>query len=585
MKKQLSKNLLWQSILSVVALGIFILLATGSYGFFHDKTEYLGNGVYESTEYYSEDEFKITTGKRDDKGRWHGPATIEFVDNSGLTDDNYTEEVNMVNGKRHGKCKTTYKHPGMGDYVHYTCYNMGNPVPCEKKTALLSAEYSSAFQVLSNKYPWFLFTLNAFGFEDEYVEAYMDTLETVLATYEFEYFDFDDYYAYTIYDLEETVYDSIIFFNSVYSIFQGLEELKNDELRLAVIDRCRSDGNSTYNIVNITYPGYLLSINDVGVIDQDFEEFCQDLDSCMTSYGNLDLEDPFFLDSVDTRMYRALSSIMDTKKSSSSALKSLKSADLYYAKNAIRNLWHQVNSELNILSFYLTPSDVATVVLNFMQQQYDQGDIVKRAVREAYFISQGVITVPTVTTEFSGGNSTTSVTLNGYVIEDGGADVTSRGIAWASFYNPTTDDHSETSGTGMGEFTVTLDGLTEGATYYARTFAINSAGTAYGNCISFVAQSTVGIEENILFDRDFNIYPNPASAFTTFSFQIESSENMVLTIVNLKGQVVYHHDPGSLPQGKNQIELDLSGIPGGMYHCQLTNNGTTKVTRKLVILH
>ena len=200
-------------------------------------------------------------------------------------------------------------------------------------------------------------------------------------------------------------------------------------------------------------------------------------------------------------------------------------------------------------------------------------------------MNTGVVSIPTVTTEFSGNNSATSVTLNGYVLEDGGAAVSSRGIAWATFYNPTTDDHTETSGTGTGSFAVTLDGLTEGETYYARTYAINSAGTAYGNCISFIAQSTVGIIENVPFDRDFNIYPNPASAITTFSFLVESSENMVLTIVNLKGQVAYHHDLGSLPQGKNQIEVDLSDIPGGIYNCQLTNNGTLKVTRKLVIVH
>lgn len=290
----------------------------------------------------------------------------------------------------------------------------------------------------------------------------------------------------------------------------------------------------------------------------------------MISYGPLDLEDPFFIDSVDTRMFRALSSILESAESSKSAIRSLKSTSVTSVNIDIRSTWNEVNSMLMSSLSDSSSVVVAEVVLYFMILQLDQGDIIKRSVRDAYFTSKGVISVPTVTTEFFGDNSATSVTLNGYVLEDGGAAVTSRGIAWAPFYNPTTNDPTENSGTGTGKFSVTLTGLTEGATYYARTFATNSTGTAYGNCISFTAQSTVGIEENILFDRNFNIYPNPASSITTFSFQIESTESMVLTIVDLKGQVVYQHDPGNLPRGENQIELDLSGLPGGIYSCQLT---------------
>ncbi len=108
--------------------------------------------------------------------------------------------------------------------------------------------------------------------------------------------------------------------------------------------------------------------------------------------------------------------------------------------------------------------------------------------------------------------------MKGYVIKDGGDAVTSRGIAWATVYNPTTNDNSVTSETGTGEFTVTLTGLTEGTTYYARTYATNSAGTAYGNCIGFVAAVPTDIVDNKIFTQVFTIYPNPASATATFSF-------------------------------------------------------------------
>lgn len=55
-----------------------------------------------------------------------------------------------------------------------------------------------------------------------------------MATYDFEDLDFDVYYQQVIDSLVETVYDSIITLNSILSIHQGLGELKNDELRMAL---------------------------------------------------------------------------------------------------------------------------------------------------------------------------------------------------------------------------------------------------------------------------------------------------------------------------------------------------------------
>ena len=51
-------------------------------------------------------------------------------------------------------------------------------------------------------------------------------------------------------------------------------------------------------------------LNDMEVADPDFEQFCQDLDDNLATYGSLDPEDPFFTDSVDARLFMALSAIM-----------------------------------------------------------------------------------------------------------------------------------------------------------------------------------------------------------------------------------------------------------------------------------
>lgn len=567
MKKHLHKKTLWQSLLSVVVFGVFVYFAVGSLGGISQQTTHLGNGVYETAKIYSDGKEEILTGKVDEDGRWNGEITIEYMDDFG--NPTGTETVNMINGKRDGESKTIYPN---GTYS-IQCYKMDEKIECEKSANISEADMT-AFQLLSDKYPWFIFKLNAFGFEDAYVEAYMDTLETVLNATVFELEEFDDYYEDVITILEETPYDSIISLNSMSTFFYGLELLKDSELRLAVIDRYRLD-SSTFIIVKTTYPGYLLSLQEGEVNEQDFEVFCQSLDDSLTSYGSLDLEDPFFIDSVDARMFRAINSIY-------SAEEPLKSAVVFSDNEDLRSIYSIVKSILKPSSLNSSPGEVAEVVLFYMLIQFDQADLIKQAVMKAYLMNNGVVSIPTVTTEFSSNNSATSVTMNGYVIEDGGAAVTSRGIAWATFYNPTTNEPSETSGTGTGSFAVTLNNLTEGTTYYARSYAINSAGTAYGNCITFTAASTSGME-SIVFAQDLKVYPNPASALTTFSFQLESSESMELIIVDMKGQVVFHNDLGSLPPGENQVKLDISGLRNGMYHCQLTNNGTIKVTRKLVI--
>jgi len=79
----------------------------------------------------------------------------------------------------------------------------------------------------------------------------------------------------------------------------------------------------------------------------------------------------------------------------------------------------------------------------------------------------------------------TSATVSGGVSSDGGASVTERGICYNTSGSPTTSNSVVTSGTGTGTFSISLSGLSQSTTYYARAYAINSAGTSYGSQISF----------------------------------------------------------------------------------------------------
>ena len=94
-------------------------------------------------------------------------------------------------------------------------------------------------------------------------------------------------------------------------------------------------------------------------------------------------------------------------------------------------------------------------------------------------------TIPSVKTSEASDISPTTATVAGNVTATGGVDVTERGIVWGKSENPTVEDNKEISGKGLGEFSVALSNLTIATTYYARAYAINSVGIAYGNMIQF----------------------------------------------------------------------------------------------------
>jgi hypothetical protein len=95
------------------------------------------------------------------------------------------------------------------------------------------------------------------------------------------------------------------------------------------------------------------------------------------------------------------------------------------------------------------------------------------------------VAVPTLITTDASGITQTTVTSGGTISNDGGATITERGIVYGTSTNPTTSNTKVTSGSGTGSFSINITGLTPNTTYYIRSYAINSAGTGYGNNITF----------------------------------------------------------------------------------------------------
>jgi uncharacterized protein (TIGR02145 family) len=99
--------------------------------------------------------------------------------------------------------------------------------------------------------------------------------------------------------------------------------------------------------------------------------------------------------------------------------------------------------------------------------------------------------VPTLTTTAISGITQTTAASGGDITSDGGGAVTARGVCWATTASPTISNTKTTDGTGTGIFTSSLTALLPGTLYHVRAYATNSAGTAYGNELTFTSGSVL----------------------------------------------------------------------------------------------
>ena len=99
----------------------------------------------------------------------------------------------------------------------------------------------------------------------------------------------------------------------------------------------------------------------------------------------------------------------------------------------------------------------------------------------------GTLTVSDIT-------SNTAV-VSGEVVHDGGASITEKGIVLNINPNPTLEDNDGkmSAGSGDGNFTLTLTGLTPATVYYVRAYATNSEGTAYSSQLNFTTEGELAV--------------------------------------------------------------------------------------------
>ena len=95
------------------------------------------------------------------------------------------------------------------------------------------------------------------------------------------------------------------------------------------------------------------------------------------------------------------------------------------------------------------------------------------------------INLPTVTTVEVTGVTVSTASCLCHVVDDGGAEVTERGVCWSTNAQPDISDFVYANGNGMGEYSVSMVDLSANTTYYVRAYAKNRKGVNYGEELIF----------------------------------------------------------------------------------------------------
>ncbi len=90
----------------------------------------------------------------------------------------------------------------------------------------------------------------------------------------------------------------------------------------------------------------------------------------------------------------------------------------------------------------------------------------------------------------------------------------------------------------------------------------------------------VGVNE-VANNNGLKVFPNPANASTTVSVEVANASDVVITIADLAGKVVYTNNLGTV-KGTQKVNVNTEALNGGIYMVNVSVNGTIS-TQKLVV--
>ena len=182
------------------------------------------------------------------------------------------------------------------------------------------------------------------------------------------------------------------------------------------------------------------------------------------------------------------------------------------------------------------------------------------------------IVLPTITTKAATQITKSSFRTGSFITSDGNGLITSKGICYSKTANPTIQDSVILCGTGSVSFDTSIYNLSTNSKYYIRAFAINSAGTVYGN----------EVEETTLVDL---VMPQiSTSAINNITFTSASSGGFA---INAGGGTITSkgicYDTSSNPTTANSVINAGIGSVDFISNLSGLNSGTKYYLRAFVV--
>ncbi|HEY3388781.1 MAG TPA: hypothetical protein VGK38_04360, partial [Prolixibacteraceae bacterium] len=195
------------------------------------------------------------------------------------------------------------------------------------------------------------------------------------------------------------------------------------------------------------------------------------------------------------------------------------------------------------------------------------------------------ITGATLTTSSITNIELISAISGGEISSDGGAAITARGVCWNSGNSaPTISESKTTDGSGTGVYISLLTGLSSGTKYRLRAYATNSAGTEYGNELSFTTRTQFLQQGNKLFGSGG--IGNYAMQGTSVSLSSDGNTAIIggpYDNKNYSGSIwFYTRSNGIWTQQGNKLTDINAGLDGGLnahqgHSVSLSGDGNTAI--------
>lgn len=171
-------------------------------------------------------------------------------------------------------------------------------------------------------------------------------------------------------------------------------------------------------------------------------------------------------------------------------------------------------------------------------------------------------TPPSVDTVEISSESTNSASGGGDIVTNGGGSITSKGVCWSNTPNPTINDTKTSDGSGDDSFTSSITGLSPSTTYHVRAYATNSAGTAYGQDLTFTTTAA-----SYVYVSSDGVCGGKPNCYTTIESAVAAAENG--SIIKVANNVTYS---GSFTVSDKAVTID-----GGWDTSFGSRSGMTKI--------